>query len=303
MSDKIPKINIDSLPQAIADWIISKNGDRLLFSHVTWNEKIDYYSRSFDIELMLLKLDDKRIKDETGIILTRETITPYLELYSEGFESGFNELISLLEADMIFSSDEIKARRVMEYIKGWRYGGYPEHCINTSCFITKNLWRQAGNEAGHFYKAWQLIAKNYEPFLKYFTSSKEDEKLSFDSTMSESQIKTLYEGLKGFVIASETTLEQFSAIFTEQITIDKPIKLIASNRLFAYLFDLLYNYNLIENKAWISIIDKGRLLLNNSGKPIKSGDLHTAKSEIAKPGLEPKGYIEINTLMDKLKTP
>jgi hypothetical protein len=123
------------------------------------------------------------------------------------------------------------------------------------------------------------------------------------SNLNSKQVEVLYQGLKGRFIASQTSLESFTAIFSEELKNVTPVKWISSNRLLAYLFrQLQYYHSLIENKEWQSIIEKYQLLQKKNGNFLKSGDLASALSYFKdERGLEPKGYEEIDEILKNLR--
>jgi hypothetical protein len=305
MKNAIPKIEIDfasKLPRVIADFLYRGISGKPLFIHVNFNENIDFYSFSANWELLKLKMEDGMIKDEAGNQLTFATILPYLEAYSLGFLEGFNELEQQINSGL-FASDEIKARKVIEFSDTWRSGWFPEQAGDgkPGLYITKELWHNAGIEAGHFYKAWYIITDNHEPFLKYFEKEKLTGVKSFTWTGSPAQKEALWQALKDAGYIAGTTKEAFTAIFSDELIGCRAIKWRASNRLLSYLFNQMYASNLIA-KEWQSIIEKYKLFLNKSGKYLTAQDLASALSETNAKDLQPKGYEKIDKILENIKT-
>ena len=80
------------------------------------------------------------------------------------------------------------------------------------------------------------------------------------------------------LIAPETTLEQFKAVFTGQsIESIKPIKWIESNRLLAYFLESFFS-----GMNWQSIAGNGHLFKNKKSNLLSANDLSVAK----------KGYLD-----------
>jgi hypothetical protein len=97
------------------------------------------------------------------------------------------------------------------------------------------------------------------------------------------------------LIASETTYEQFKAIFTGQpIDSIEPIKWIDTNRLLAYFLDSAFS-----GQQWQSIAGNGKLFKNNH-KVITANDLSVAKKGYIDFGL-PKGYQIIEMILKTIK--
>jgi hypothetical protein len=99
------------------------------------------------------------------------------------------------------------------------------------------------------------------------------------------------------LIASETTFEQFKAVFTGQPIDDsfEPLKWKESNRLLAYFLDSAFS-----GQNWQSIAGKGNLFFNLKGKLIKANDLSVAKKEYTDNG-KPKGYEKIDMILSTIK--
>jgi len=126
---------------------------------------------------------------------------------------------------------------------------------------------------------------------------------SFAWAGSPEQLKTLYKDLKeARYIDHETTLASFLQVFSDDLTNCKPIKLKASNRLFAYFFNQLFAGKLIDNKEWQRIIEKFQLFQNNKGKYLKAQDLASALSETNAKDLKPRGNENIDEILKNLKT-
>ena len=100
---------------------------------------------------------------------------------------------------------------------------------------------------------------------------------------------------KHSLIASDTTLEQFTAIFTGQpIKNIKPIKWLNSNRLLAYFLDCAFS-----GQAWQSIAGNGKLFYNKT-KCLNANDLSVAKKGYVDYG-QPKGYEKIDLILKTIK--
>lgn|GEM_PF-2259823 len=224
MKTAIPRIKIDlasSLPKEIENFIFrneTKLGGDQLFLHVHFNENIDFFTFSKDWELLKVCIKEGMIKDKARNPLTLETIKPYLESYSAGFAKGFHGFEQQISSGM-FTSDEIKARKIYEAASPWRCGGFPERGGDgkSGTYITKELWHDAGIKAGHFYKAWYIIADNHELFIKYFKNSELGAR-SFKWNGNDEQKKALCQVLKdkGY-IHPDTTNKAFTAIFSGQL--------------------------------------------------------------------------------------
>lgn len=318
MKKTIPEINIDNaatLPKVIRDVLWNNKNYEHRFTHVKFSENIDFYCKPELFDYLEYKIKDGLINDQARKKLTIETITPYLEAFSLGFFEGFNELEQQINSGL-FSSDEIKARKIFEYASSWRGGSFPELAGDgkPGRYITKELWQVAGIKAGYHYKAWYIIANNHEPFLKYFEKHEPEEKQktklkSFAWNGNQAQKEALCEALKdaGY-IEQGTTKEAFTAIFAEERTEEKecnPVKWNGSNRLLAYLFSQMSSGNnpLILSREWQSIIEKSRLFKNKNGKTINAGDLATALNSINDPltALNPKGYEKIDAILKTLR--
>ena len=97
------------------------------------------------------------------------------------------------------------------------------------------------------------------------------------------------------LIASDTTLEQFTAIFTGQpIKNIKPIKWLNSNRLLAYFLDCAFS-----GQAWQSIAGNGKLF-HNKTKSLTANDLSVAKKGYVDFG-QPKDYEKIDLILKTIK--
>jgi hypothetical protein len=98
------------------------------------------------------------------------------------------------------------------------------------------------------------------------------------------------------LIASETTIEQFKAIFTGQpIESIVPIKWIGTNRLLAYFLDSVF-----KGQDWQSIAGNGKLFKNKKNIVITANDLSVAKKGYVDYGL-PKDYEKINLILKTIK--
>jgi len=97
------------------------------------------------------------------------------------------------------------------------------------------------------------------------------------------------------LIASETTIEQFTAIFTGQPTDNiKPIKWLNSNRLLAYFLDCAFS-----GQTWQSIAGNGKLFYNKT-KCLTANDLSVAKKGYVDYG-QPKDYEKIDLILKTIK--
>lgn len=98
------------------------------------------------------------------------------------------------------------------------------------------------------------------------------------------------------LIASDITLERFTAIFSEQpFDSVKPIKWLKSNRLLAYFLDTKFS-----SQDWQSIAGQGKLFLNKKGKQLTANDLAAAKSNIEK-FTKPIGFEMIDNILKEIK--
>jgi hypothetical protein len=97
------------------------------------------------------------------------------------------------------------------------------------------------------------------------------------------------------LIASDTTLEEFTFIFTGQpIKNIKPIKWLNSNRLLAYFLDCAFS-----GQAWQSIAGNGKLF-HNKTKCLTANDLSVAKKGYVDYG-QPKDYEKIDLILKTIK--
>ncbi|SFC89696.1 hypothetical protein SAMN05421780_111148 [Flexibacter flexilis DSM 6793] len=114
----------------------------------------------------------------------------------------------------------------------------------------------------------------------------------------ETELPELYNlmvSVKYELIAPDTTLEQFMAIFTGQpIQNITPIKWISTNALLAYFLDKVF-----EGQNWQSIAGSG-IFLNAKGKLLNSNDLAQAKKKITD-WSKPKDYKKIDTILTAIK--
>jgi hypothetical protein len=98
------------------------------------------------------------------------------------------------------------------------------------------------------------------------------------------------------LIAPETTLEQFKAIFTGQpIETIEPVKWMESNRLLAYFLETAF-----YGQDWQSIAGNGKLFMNSKNKLLSANDLSVAKKGYKDNG-EPKGYEKIDLILSAIK--
>ena len=125
---------------------------------------------------------------------------------------------------------------------------------------------------------------------------------SFSWAGSSEQLNTLYEALKeARYIDHKTALASILQVFSDDLTNCKPIKIKASNRLFAYFFNQLFAGKLIDNKEWQNIIEKFQLFQNKNGKYLKAQDLASALSETNAKDLKPIGSEKIDEILKNLK--
>lgn len=153
----------------------------------------------------------------------------------------------------------------------------------------------------HHYKIMELIKNvvlNYTITLN--TQSQEKKKTLKALTYKwqgnvENELPALYNKMKGVFIDLNTTLEQFTAIFTAQPSESIiPLKWIDSNRLLAYFLDLSF-----KGHDWQSIAGHGKLFLNKKGKILTANDLATAKEGFNYGN--PKGHNLIDTILKEIK--
>jgi hypothetical protein len=115
---------------------------------------------------------------------------------------------------------------------------------------------------------------------------------------SEKELPELYNLLKSpkhELIASDTTFEQFEAIFTGRpIGSIKPIKWTGTNVLLAYFLDIVF-----KDQKWQSIADGG-LFLNENGKLLNRDDLAQAKKKTKDYG-KPRGYEMIDKILKTIQ--
>ena len=99
------------------------------------------------------------------------------------------------------------------------------------------------------------------------------------------------------LIASETTLEQFKAIFTGQQMDEgfEPIKWIDTNRLLAYFLDSVF-----KSQDWQSIAGNGKLFKNSKNKLITANDLSVAKKGYSDYGPS-KDHEKIDLILKTIK--
>jgi len=124
---------------------------------------------------------------------------------------------------------------------------------------------------------------------------------------SEDQLEALWQALmRDGYIHSDTTKEDFRAIFSDDLTQCKAVKWTASNRLLAYLFNQMNSGSnpLILSGQWQSIIGKNKLFKNKAGKYLTAQDLATALNAINDQlkGLNPKGSEKIDEILENLNT-
>lgn len=116
---------------------------------------------------------------------------------------------------------------------------------------------------------------------------------------AEKELPELYSLMisnKHKLIASDTSIEQFTATFTGQsINSNKPIKWLKSNRLLAYFLDAVF-----IGQDWQSIAEKGKLFLNKKGNLLSANDLAAAKSYYIKYGY-PNGSKIIDDILTNIK--
>jgi len=97
------------------------------------------------------------------------------------------------------------------------------------------------------------------------------------------------------LIAQESTLEQFTAIFSGADTENTfPIKWLSSNRLLSYFLSHTF-----ENQDWQSIAGTRKLFLNARNKHLTANDLSVAKNEYENNG-SPKGYQKIDSILKEI---
>jgi hypothetical protein len=98
------------------------------------------------------------------------------------------------------------------------------------------------------------------------------------------------------LIAPETTIEQFKAIFTGQpIESINPIRWIGSNRLLAYFLESLFS-----GQDWQSIAGNGKHFKNKRGKLLNANDLSGAKKGYIDFG-KPNDYQNIDLILKAIK--
>jgi hypothetical protein len=98
------------------------------------------------------------------------------------------------------------------------------------------------------------------------------------------------------LIDPETTLDQFTAVFTGVAAGNtSPIKWLSSNRLLAYF--LAHTF---ESQDWQSIAGTQKLFLNKRNKQLTANDLSVAKNEYESNG-SPKGHEKIDSILKEIK--
>jgi len=180
-------------------------------------------------------------------------------------------------------------------------------------------WLEREKENAKFWK-FDIVEKNLTPIcesdliqIDHYLNFLDQELNKAQNNTTKPKIKTSFVWLnnpdqelpelhklmrdKYKLIASETTFEQFKAVFTGQPIDDsfEPLKWKESNRLLAYFLDSAFS-----GQNWQSIAGKGNLFFNLKGKLIKANDLSVAKKEYTDNG-KPKGYEKIDMILSTIK--
>lgn len=234
-----------------------------------------------------------------------------------GFDLAFTKLFAKVRMSENFTYENFKL--IGEYwhlLERLRYdidqGNYDvENTIDNDDFE---------KDSGEIYKlAWDRC-EEFSTFQTPDEISKEEAELSFSITdvinkniskppkqqkrttyqwqgNADKELPELYSLMinKHKLIASDTTLEQFTAIFTgHPIKNIKPIKWLNSNRLLAYFLDCAFS-----GQAWQSIAGNGKLF-HNKTKCLTANDLSVAKKGYVDYG-QPKDYEKIDLILKTIK--
>ena len=140
----------------------------------------------------------------------------------------------------------------------------------------------------------QNIKDTSLPAKKKSSPPKNKQPKSKNHSLTDTQIIALYEALKDKYFASDTTLEQFEALFESKVTVMvTPISWLESNRLLVYLLDKIF-------KRWQTYFERKEAFVNQSGKQLTASDYSTALSDSKIMGF-PIGYEQIDKILDSIR--
>ena len=149
-----------------------------------------------------------------------------------------------------------------------------------------------------WYRKYLLCAKDYQQKRPSIKLPKQKNRTTYQwQGNTNKELPELYSLMinEYKLIASGTTLEQFTAIFTGQPTKNiKPIKWLNSNRLLAYFLDCAFS-----GQNWQSIAGNGKLF-HNKTKSLTANDLSVAKKGYVDFG-QPKDYEKIDLILKTIK--
>ncbi len=122
------------------------------------------------------------------------------------------------------------------------------------------------------------------------------------SNLSPTQIRFLYENLRGFLFEEKTDFQPFSDIFSNRKLSELRgfIYIKGSNRLFGYFLKQLYAKTLIDNSQYKSIIEKSKSFKGQTGKLLCSADISVAVSNYENSENNPVGFEKIDMILDEI---
>jgi hypothetical protein len=220
------------------------------------------------------------------------------EVYSRGFEKGYNSLIPFID------TPEARKEVVMKEINSRFSIGFPMK-LDLSAIAETGL-EDYGYKVGRLFKAWEIVFQTPNIFSNTNKHKVQKERtnqkkivLSYTWPHDTRSLNDLHNKLVDGYFEKSTSIQSFETVFNGKGKKHQgpTLKWLQSNRLLAYLLEELFN-----DSQWQAIAGNGQLFRNCNNKLLSANDLTNAKSGYMQEG-KPKGYERIDRILSSVKKP